>query len=124
MAATLVAKETVIQRLKEVFSITPAVVARAPGRVEVLGNHTDYNDGVVLSAAIDREVWIAIAKSPTRECKLTSTHFSDPAIVNEIVPQKGAGAWVNYPLGVYSVLKEQGYPVSPFIINHAINYSV
>jgi galactokinase len=116
MEATVTAKETVIQQLKNVFSVTPATVARAPGRVEVLGNHTDYNEGVVLSAAIDREVWIAIAKSPSRECKLTSTQFSDPVTLSEIVPKKGSGAWVNYPLGVYSVLKERGYQVSPFIM--------
>ena len=116
MAATNEARETVIQRLKKVFSVTPATIARAPGRVEVLGNHTDYNEGVVLSAAIDREVWIAMAKSPSHECRLTSTHFSDPVAISHIAPQKGAGAWVNYPLGVYSVLKERGYPVSPFVM--------
>jgi galactokinase len=116
MAATVAAKDTVIQQLKNVFSVSPATIARAPGRVEVLGNHTDYNEGVVLSAAIDREVWIAIAKSPSHECRLTSTHFSDPVAISDIAPQKGAGAWVNYPLGVYSVLKERGYPVSPFVM--------
>ena len=116
MAKKNTAKDSVIAQLKNVFSVAPAVIARAPGRVEVLGNHTDYNEGVVLSAAIDREVWIAIAKSPSRECRLTSTQFNDPVVLSDIAPQKGNSAWVNYPLGVYSVLKELGYPVSPFIM--------
>jgi galactokinase len=116
MATTNTAKDTVVARFKEVFPVSPVTIARAPGRVEVLGNHTDYNEGVVLSAAIDRDVWIAIAKSPTRECRLTSTRFGDPVTVCDIAPQKGAIAWVNYPLGVYSVLKDRGYPVTPFIM--------
>jgi galactokinase len=109
-------KNTVIARFKDVFSIAPTVIARAPGRVEVLGNHTDYNEGVVLSAAIDREVWVAASESPSRECRLTSTQFNDPVALSEIAPRKGSEAWVNYPLGVYSVLKDRGYPVSPFVL--------
>jgi galactokinase len=80
----------------------------------VLGNHTDYNEGVVLSAAIDREVWIAAAPSTTPECSLVSTHFPAPVRITDIVPQKGEHSWVNYPIGVYQVLKERGFPVAPF----------
>ncbi|MBN1129099.1 MAG: galactokinase, partial [Chitinispirillaceae bacterium] len=116
MSTTHALNEVVAKRLQDVFTTPPAVIARAPGRVEVLGNHTDYNEGVVLSAAIDREVWVAAAKSPGHECMLTSTQFTDPVVVAELQPQQGANAWVNYPLGVYQVLKERGYPVSPFIM--------
>jgi galactokinase len=116
MSTTHALNDVVARRLKDIFSINPTVIARAPGRVEVLGNHTDYNEGVVLSAAIDREVWIAAALSPSPECRLTSTHFTDPVALSKISPQKGPNAWVNYPLGVYQVLKEQGYPVLPFVM--------
>ena len=44
------------------FGVQPTIVAYAPGRVEILGNHTDYNEGYVLSAAID--LGIALALSP------------------------------------------------------------
>ena len=48
------------------FERPPVHVARAPGRLELLGNHTDYNDGLVLAAAIDRELAIAIAPRTDR----------------------------------------------------------
>ena len=47
------------QAFREAFGGAPAVVARAPGRVELLGNHTDYNGGLVLAAAIDRFTVVA-----------------------------------------------------------------
>lgn len=90
--------------------------SRAPGRVEVLGNHTDYNEGVVLSAAIDREVWVAAGRSPSDDCTIASTQFPEVVTVKEIKPQIGINAWVNYPLGVYKVLKESGFPVRPFYL--------
>jgi galactokinase len=114
MTTMMNTKTMVEKRFQDTFGIQAAVISRAPGRVEVLGNHTDYNEGVVLSAAIDREVWIAAAKSPSPECRLTSTQFTDPVVLTDIIPQKDRNAWVNYPLGVYSVLKERGYPIAPF----------
>ncbi len=116
MAPANVSQSTVAKRFQDVFKTTPAIFSRAPGRVEVLGNHTDYNEGVVLSAAIDRDVWIAMGKAASSECRLTSTQFNDPVAVMDIVPQKGGNAWANYPLGVYQVLKERGFPVQPFNI--------
>ena len=47
-------KDFTVKHFTDIFHRAPGVIARAPGRVEVLGNHTDYNEGVVLSAAIDR----------------------------------------------------------------------
>jgi galactokinase len=108
--------------LRKHVQTSAEVISRAPGRVEVLGNHTDYNEGVVLSAAIDKEVWIAAAKSSSSRCSFVSTLFEQPVVTTEIAPQKGANAWVNYPLGVYSVLKEKGYPVSP--VSAAIHSTV
>ena len=50
-------KKRIIELHKKRFGVTPTVVAHAPGRVEILGNHTDYNEGLALSAAIDCGVW-------------------------------------------------------------------
>ena len=44
------------------FGEAPPLIVRAPGRVNLIGEHTDYNDGFVLPIAIDREVWIALCK--------------------------------------------------------------
>ena len=101
---------------KDCFKTPAKAFSRAPGRVEVLGNHTDYNEGVVLSAAIDREVWVAAGASSSGDCGVTSTQFPEPVAVKKILPQKGNSAWVNYPVGVYKILKDRGFPVQPFLL--------
>ena len=53
------------RKYQETFGRPPALVVRAPGRVNILGEHVDYNDGLVLPAAIDRAVYIAAA--PTQD---------------------------------------------------------
>lgn len=109
-------KDYAAKRFHNLFKTRATTFSRAPGRVEVLGNHTDYNEGVVLSAAIDREVWIAAGKSPSGECCVTSTQFPEPVTVREVLPQKDKNAWVNYPIGVYKILKDRGFPVQPFLL--------
>ena len=90
--------------------------ARGPGRVELLGNHTDYNDGVVLSAAINFAVTVQ-GQASTDEAATISSTFS-PEIVREplsrLDPQRGETAWANYPLGVAYCLREAGYPIEGF----------
>jgi galactokinase len=90
--------------------------------VEVLGNHTDYNEGYTLSCAIDKEVLVAAAKNrDSGAFELVSSNFPQIVKLTIIEPQK-ENSWVNYPLGVYKVLKDQGYPVGPFKI--AIDSSI
>jgi galactokinase len=104
------------------FGGRPEVFARAPGRVEVLGNHTDYNEGYTLSCAIDREVFVALAKSASGDVfECASTQFPQTVKLRGATPQK-ENAWVNYPLGVYASLKDRGFPVGPFKI--AIDSSI
>ena len=54
-------KERLIQAFTAKFGQAPTVLSRAPGRLEILGNHTDYNEGTVLSVAVDREMTAAAA---------------------------------------------------------------
>lgn len=98
----------------ESFNDEPSVVTRAPGRVEVLGNHTDYNEGYVLSCAIDRVVYAAAsAGSDGDSFEFVSSHF--PQVVRVEEPKRrNEQKWTQYPLGVYSVLKQGGYQVKPF----------
>ncbi len=96
------------------YGSPPAVIARAPGRVEVLGNHTDYNEGVVLSAAIDRYTYAAVGRhSGPEEMVFASTNFTQSYSFTRVAPIEG-GAWVNYPLGVVAMLREAGHSIGPF----------
>ncbi len=96
----------------ERFGRLPQVAARAPGRVEFVGNHTDYNGGAVLGAAIDRHVWAAAAASSEPGLRLATfqsdTVVTVPADVK--LPVGGPEAWVNYPLGVWRSLQDFGLP--------------
>src|SRR4051794_39922619 len=53
-------KSTLIGNFRATFGHEPEIIARAPGRIEFIGNHTDYNGGTVLGAAIDRGVWVGL----------------------------------------------------------------
>ena len=61
----------------ERFGGAPSVVASAPGRVELLGNHTDYNGGLVIAAAIDRRTVFVGRRTSGREAKVASVQFDD-----------------------------------------------
>lgn len=85
----------------------------APGRVELLGNHTDYNQGVVLSAAIDLGI---TAKGKRREDdRIVLASDGIAGVVEAGVADLAAkDIWADYPLGVTKVLKDAGYPISGF----------
>lgn len=87
----------------------------APGRVELLGNHTDYNEGYVLSAAIDRGVTMSGEATGSSRIALRDTVFglSFEADAQTLAPNS-AHEWTNYLLGVLHVLRNAGLPVSGF----------
>jgi len=93
----------------EQYGTAPAFVARAPGRVEFIGNHTDYNGGEVLGAAIDRFLWVAV--SPRPDSRLHFASDGNPQTVS-FADAAGASAnakgWVQYPVGVLSLLSGAG----------------
>jgi galactokinase len=87
------------------------VVAFAPGRVEILGNHTDYNDGVVLSAAIDRGVIASINRllEPQIEVSSQTNQRTAVELLGELSPSTEE-PWANYCFGVIQELMEAGLP--------------
>jgi len=89
-------------------------VAFAPGRVELLGNHTDYNQGVVLAAAIDRGLRVSGKRRSDGRIALRSASLGEFAIdFGDLCPQRQP-AWVNYTLGIVRELVESGFPVEGF----------
>ena len=88
----------------------PAAIFRAPGRVNLIGEHTDYNDGFVFPAAIGFYCWVAIAPRNDRRLALYSENFDEvvEASLDELKIQ-ATGKWVDYPLGVAWALEQAGY---------------
>ncbi|MDX1436683.1 MAG: galactokinase family protein, partial [Anaerolineales bacterium] len=73
------AQRKAVQEFNEIFGEAPALVVRAPGRVNLIGEHTDYNLGFSLPMAIGLSIWIAMRPRPDRRIWLQSTAFPDPA---------------------------------------------
>ena len=83
------------------FGGEPAVMASAPGRVELLGNHTDYNGGLVIAAAVDRRTAFVGRCTAGREARVASIQFNelDRFSLDDIQPTE-PGAWTRYIRGV------------------------
>ena len=99
-------------RFAQVFGGPPPVIARAPGRVEFIGNHTDYNHGAVLGAGIDRHIWVAVSRGHAGRFAFCSDRQPDVLTLaaGTYCKQAGTSTWLNYPLGVWLGLKEFGLP--------------
>jgi len=92
------------------FGYAPKVRAYAPGRLEFIGNHVDYNGGPVLGAAIDRGVETAASARADRKVRVYSSHFGAvvEADMDHLTPLTGEAAWANYPLGVAWAMAKNG----------------
>jgi galactokinase len=106
-------KAGLIERFRAVFGRPPEFLARAPGRIEFIGNHTDYNGGTVLGASIDRAVWVGLARRDDGRRRFASDRYDEVISVPPGPPRRmpGAQAWLNYPLGVLDAFPEFGWRV-------------
>lgn len=100
--------EKVILAFRTNFKHEPSYTILSPGRINIIGEHVDYNDGFVLPAAIDKYVCFAIAESGTSQCTLVALDLDKSYTFDlntELVPV--ADMWANYILGVVAPLKNQ-----------------
>ena len=91
-----------------------AVSACAPGRVELLGNHTDYNEGVVLGAAINRVICVSGTRDD-RAIRIRSGGFGEVETDVANLRPLGDARWANYILGVAAELRQLDVPISGFV---------
>ncbi len=100
------------QLFQSKFGTASTVAARAPGRVEFIGNHTDYNGGAVLGAAIDRSITVMAAPNALGKLRCFSVGGDQVVEVAATHAERltGAASWVNYPLGVWRTLQDFGLP--------------
>ena len=106
--------QTVVKEcFKRKFPSKPMMV-RAPGRVNLIGDHTDYNKGFVLPAAIDKEIIFAIAKNETDKINLVSYDINQEVSVDIGDYRRQGKNWVNYLIGVVKVLNEENFKTEGF----------
>jgi galactokinase len=113
MAINQLMKEKVLQDFGKRFNEQPTIV-RSPGRVNIIGEHTDYNNGFVLPAAIDKAIYVAISPRNDDTIQLYSGEFDESfeTSLKKLSPtDKG---WPNYILGVADQLKKRGYTLKGF----------
>src|SRR4051794_40002069 len=87
------------------FGHKPAHILRAPGRLELLGNHTDYNEGLVMALAVDRFIYIAASPRTDGKVRLVASSFegTEEFPVNEL-KKHPAAPWADYVKGVLEQL--------------------
>jgi galactokinase len=102
-----------------------SVVAFAPGRVELLGNHTDYNEGLALAAAIDRGVTICAEKLVSDMIEITSeTNGREAKVSLKNLRRLQAEPWANYPIGVINILREAGLEIGSMRLRVSSNLPI
>ncbi len=95
------------------FGSAPGAIVRAPGRVNLIGEHTDYNDGFVLPMAIDRAIWIALRPRPDQLVTAHSLDF-DQTVQFDLDRLERHSGWSEYLKGVAWALQESGHALAGF----------
>jgi galactokinase len=100
-------------RFSREFAGVPDGIWQAPGRVNLIGEHTDYNEGFVLPFAIDRTARVAVAVRADSTVRLLSTYGDHGVVATSLDSLQPASAkgWTKYPLGVIWALRERGIDV-------------
>lgn len=98
------------------FGIQPSHIVRSPGRINIIGEHTDYNEGFVLPAAIDKRILVAIGPNDEEHVRLYSNEFDEffELSLAKIAPSDVS--WANYLLGVVAQFQERNVKLSGFNI--------
>jgi len=105
--------KTLEQSFLTYFNAKPEFIVRAPGRVNLIGEHTDYNDGFVLPMAIDHAVWIALTPRADSTVRVRSLDLEVDSAFDLHSLTKGDG-WIEYVKGVAYELQNSGYKLRGF----------
>ena len=111
-------QEQVIQTFVEQYNGEPSIIVRAPGRVNIIGEHTDYNDGYVLPMAIDRAVWVALRPRTDRRVTVYAADYQDgdTFLLNELPdtpPEESEiTTAMDYIRGVAWAMQRTGYQLN------------
>jgi galactokinase len=101
--------DLIISAFNKQFNDTPTIVVRSPGRINIIGEHTDYNDGFVFPAAIDKEIMFAAKRNSNKVFRFYSVDFKEKYEVKIRDLEKSEIQWANYLLGVADQFQKAGY---------------
>jgi galactokinase len=85
------------------------LIVRSPGRVNLIGEHTDYNQGFVLPAAIDKAIYVAMGRRQDNQIRLYSIDLDQTFACTLDLPEPAAEHWPNYMLGVVQQMQQAGH---------------
>ena len=97
------------ERFSLLFPGSDPLIVRSPGRVNLIGEHTDYNHGFVLPAAIDKAIYLAIGPRSDNRIHLFSIDLDQSFTCTLDLPEPSAEHWANYLLGVVQQLQQAGH---------------
>src|SRR5690606_14718399 len=106
-------RDAVYEKYRKLYDDTPLLV-RSPGRVNLIGEHTDYNQGLVLPAAIDKNIILAIGKREDNAIKLYALDQQESFDAALGALERSSSLWPDYILGVVQQLQQRGYPIAGF----------
>jgi galactokinase len=103
-------KEALHRLFRDHFGVPPTITARAPGRVNLIGEHTDYNDGFVLPAAISRQTMVAARQRTDRMVNIFAADLDGArtSFSMDTITPDAAAPWSNYIRGMASLLQAEG----------------
>ncbi|MEO5661114.1 MAG: galactokinase [Polaromonas sp.] len=111
-----------MNRFEDVYGALPQAVARAPGRVNLLGEHTDYNDGYVLPIAIAQQTRVAMRRSSQPQFALHAAELG--LTVRFTFEQPPTEHFASYVFGCLALVREQGTPIAPLDIHVSSNVPI
>lgn len=104
-------REQVLSAFREIFEVAPYLLVRAPGRANLIGEHTDYNDGFVMPFAVDRAIWMALGVRDDQRFRVHSLDFGNRTIEYDVsrLEDKSLPHWTAYVRGAWWLLQGRGY---------------
>ena len=110
----MIARAQICDRFKEIYQEELTLVVKSPGRINIIGEHTDYNQGFVLPTAIDKAIYVGLAKRNDQQIHLYAEDFRESFQVDLDLLAPTDKGWPNYILGVVNQLKERKCAISGF----------
>lgn len=110
----MISREQIANRYYDVFQRKATHIVRSPGRINIIGEHTDYNEGFVLPTAIDKAIYVAVEKREDDIIRLYAEDFNELFEIQLADIHPVAQGWPNYVLGVVDQFIQRALPLGGF----------